>query len=126
MSTQALRRFRVAFTGDFFDSDGAPRYPDIGLSVLDAAAHVEVTRFADHQPVITAEQVGTAQGLIVLTPRVAAESLRAGADLLAVGRFGVGYDTVDVPACTAADVVVFITPGAVDRPVAEATVCWML
>jgi phosphoglycerate dehydrogenase-like enzyme len=46
--------------------------------------------------------------------------------LLAVGRFGVGYDSVDVPACTAADVAVFITSGAVDRPVAEATVGWMI
>jgi phosphoglycerate dehydrogenase-like enzyme len=45
---------------------------------------------------------------------------------LAVGRFGVGYDAVDVAACTAADVLVFITAGAVDRSVAEATVGWMI
>src|SRR5206468_376644 len=43
-----------------------------------------------------------------------------------VGRFGVGYDTVDVAACTAADVLLFIAAGAVDRPVAEASVAWML
>jgi phosphoglycerate dehydrogenase-like enzyme len=46
--------------------------------------------------------------------------------LLAVGRFGVGYDAVDVDACTLADVLVFITAGAVDRSVAEATVGWMI
>jgi phosphoglycerate dehydrogenase-like enzyme len=33
---------------------------------------------------------------------------------------------VDVAACTDADVVAFITPGAVDRPVAEAVVGWMI
>jgi phosphoglycerate dehydrogenase-like enzyme len=38
----------------------------------------------------------------------------------------VGYDSVDVAACTAADVVLFITAGAVDHSVAEATVGWML
>jgi phosphoglycerate dehydrogenase-like enzyme len=38
----------------------------------------------------------------------------------------VGYDSVDVTACTSADVVVLIAAGAVDRPVAEATVSWML
>src|SRR5262249_50194166 len=48
------------------------------------------------------------------------------ADLLAIGRFGVGYDSVDVAACTAADVVLLIAAGAVDRSVAEATVTWML
>ncbi len=37
-----------------------------------------------------------------------------------------GYDAVDVAACTAADVAVFITAGAVDRPVAEAVVGWMI
>jgi phosphoglycerate dehydrogenase-like enzyme len=47
-------------------------------------------------------------------------------DLLAIGRFGVGYDSVDVDACTEADVAVFIAVGAVDHSVAEATVAWML
>ena len=36
------------------------------------------------------------------------------------------YDSVDVQACTAGNVLVTITPGAVDRPVAEATIGWML
>jgi phosphoglycerate dehydrogenase-like enzyme len=43
-----------------------------------------------------------------------------------MARFGVGYDNVDVKACTAANVLVTITMGAVDRPVAEATVGWMI
>jgi phosphoglycerate dehydrogenase-like enzyme len=64
--------------------------------------------------------------VIVLTPRVTAESVSRAENLLAVGRFGVGYDAVDVAACTAADVLLFITAGAVDRSVAEATVGWML
>ncbi|MDB5391894.1 MAG: Hydroxypyruvate reductase, partial [Planctomycetaceae bacterium] len=55
-----------------------------------------------------------------------AQSLSASQDLLALGRFGVGFDTVDVAACTAADVALFITTGAVDYSVAEATVGWML
>jgi len=36
-----------------------------------------------------------------------------------MARFGVGYDAVDVRACTGADVLVTITVGAVDRPVGE-------
>jgi phosphoglycerate dehydrogenase-like enzyme len=42
------------------------------------------------------------------------------------GRFGVGVDTVDVGACTAADVLVFIAAAAVDRSVAEAALARML
>ena len=46
--------------------------------------------------------------------------------MLAISRFGVGYDSVDIAACTENDVAVCITTGAVDRPVAEATIGWML
>ncbi len=120
------RHFRVAWTGDFFDADGTPRYPDLGLDALADAPHMELTRFAEHRPEIGPDQLADAQGVIVLAPRVTRDSLRGSHQLLAVGRFGVGFESVDVAACTAADVVAFITPGAVDRPVAEATVCWML
>ena len=64
--------------------------------------------------------------MIVLTPAVTADSVSRSENLLAIGRFGVGYDAVNVDACTQADVVVFITAGAVDRSVAEATVGWMI
>src|SRR5262249_31406333 len=77
-------------------------------------------------PVIGPDQVAGLQGVIVLTPAVTAATLAAPGDLLAFGRFGVGFDAVDVAACTAADVALFTAVGAVDRSVAEATVAWML
>ena len=104
----------------------APRYPDLGLSEFDGKPFIAWHPFAEHRPTIGADQVAGAQGVIVLTPSVTAATVSESRDLLAIGRFGVGYDAVDVPACTAADVAVFITAGAVDRPVAEATVGWML
>jgi phosphoglycerate dehydrogenase-like enzyme len=39
--------------------------------------------------------------------------------LAVIARWGVGYDRIDVPACTANDVMLAITPEAVRRPVAE-------
>src|SRR4051794_24557894 len=122
----AERRFRVAWTGDFQGPDGSPRYRDVGRSVLDADPRVECRAFAEHRPAITPDQVGDAQGVVVLTPAVTAASVARAENLLAVGRFGVGYDSVDVAACTTADVVAFIAAGAVDRSVAEATLAWML
>ena len=118
--------FRVALTGDFFGPDGIPRYPDLGLSVFDGRGHLAWAPFREHRPRIGPDQLAGAHGVIVLTPAVTAESVSRAEDLLAVGRFGVGYDAVDVAACTAADVAVFIAAGAVDRSVAEATVGWML
>src|SRR5437016_4242381 len=120
------KTFNVALTADFYDGVGAPKYQDIGLSVLAGHPHIKHRVFKEHRKEIGADQVGDAQGVIVLTPTVTAESVAKAENLLVMARFGVGYDSVDVKACTAADVLVTITTGAVDRPVAEATIGWMI
>jgi phosphoglycerate dehydrogenase-like enzyme/2-keto-3-deoxy-L-rhamnonate aldolase RhmA len=116
--------FHITLSGDFHDS-GRLRYRDIGLSMLDGTG-VEVRPFGEHRGEIGADQLAGVNAAIVLSPRVTAASLSHAADLLAIGRFGVGYDSVDVAACTAADVLLFIAAGAVDRSVAEATIGWMI
>lgn len=119
-------KFRVAFTGDFFNAEGVPQFRDYGLSVLEECPAIEISRFAQHLPEITPAQLANNQGIVVLAPRVTANTLISSENLLVLSRFGVGYDNVDVAACTAADVLVTITRGAVDRPVAEATVGWLI
>jgi D-3-phosphoglycerate dehydrogenase len=59
--------------------------------------------------------------------RVTPASL-AGADrrLKLIARFGVGYDTIDVPACTAAGVLLTIAPDGVRRPVATSALTFVL
>jgi phosphoglycerate dehydrogenase-like enzyme len=118
--------FHLAWTGDFRNADGSPRFADVGLSVLADAPHVHCVTFAEHRPVITPDQLRGIHGVIVLTPGVTAGSLEGCPDLLAICRFGVGYDSVDVAACTRAGVLALITAGAVDRSMAEATLAWML
>jgi phosphoglycerate dehydrogenase-like enzyme len=119
-------RFRITWTADFFGPDGTPLYRDLGRSVLDGHRHIECSSFAERHPEITPEQVGDAQGVVVLTPAVTRASVSVADNLLAFARFGVGFDAVDVRACTDADVAVVIAAGAVDRSVAEATLAWML
>jgi len=117
--------FRIALTADFYAA-GALRYRDIGLDRCGDAALFKIGRFDEHRGEIEPQQLAGYHGAVVLSPRVTAHSLSAADDFLAIGRFGVGYDSVDVAACTAADVLLFITAGAVDYSVAEATVAWML
>lgn len=126
MNAQKSRSFNVALTNDFYDDQGQPKFADLGLGVFDAHGHIDVSNLAKHEAVIAAEQLAGVHAVIVLTPQVTQETLTNPEDLLAIGRFGVGYDTVDVAACSKADVLAMITAGAVDRPVAEATVMWML
>ncbi len=119
-------KFIVSLTADFYDAKGVPKFRDIGLSVLTEQPHIEQRIFKEHRKQIGADQLDGAQGVIVLTPEVTAASVSQPDDLLVMARFGVGYDSVDVKACTAADVLVTITTGAVDRPVAEAALGWMI
>lgn len=118
--------FRIALTADFYDASNQLRYRDIGLDCCADATRFQVERFAEHRAEIEPPQLDGCHGAIVLSPRVTVRSLSAAEELLAIGRFGVGYDSVDVAACTAADVLLFITAGAVDHSVAEATVGWLL
>ena len=118
--------FQVALTADFYDERGALKFADIGLCALEQHPNIRVRRFAEHRAQIGADQLAGANGVIVLTPAVTRASVADARELLAISRFGVGYDSVDVQACSEADVLVCTTPGAVDRPVAEATVGWMI
>jgi phosphoglycerate dehydrogenase-like enzyme len=118
--------FTVALTADFFDAEKQLKFPDIGLSVFESAPHITQRVLAEQRPRLEPDQFGDAHGVIVLGPLITADSVSRAGDLLAIGRFGVGYDSVDVEACTQADVAVIIAAGAVDRSVAEATVGWMI
>lgn len=122
----SAEKFIVTLTADFYDSNGASKYRDIGLSVLAEQLQIKQHVFKEHRKQIGADQIADAHGVIVLTPSVTAESVLKPENLLVMARFGVGYDSVDVKACTAADVLVTITTGAVDRPVAEAAIGWMI
>lgn len=126
MNQPQLQPFRVALTADFYDEAGEAKFADLGLQVFEGYDGVQTTRLGEYRAEITADQLTECAGVIVLSPRVTAETLTACDNLLAIGRFGVGYDSVDVDACTNNDVLAMITSGAVDRPVAEATIGWMI
>src|SRR5262245_3486888 len=94
--------FVVTWTADLYDDAGAPKYRDLGLSVLAQCSHIVRRVFKEHRKQIGSDQIGDAQGVIVLTPAVIAESVSHAENLLVIARFGVGYDAVDIQACTAA------------------------
>jgi phosphoglycerate dehydrogenase-like enzyme len=118
-------KFRVALSGDFRKADGSPTYPDFDLAPLQAAKGVEVVFLSSANP-LRADQLEDFDALILLAHRFAAESVSKSGRLAVVARFGVGYDTVDVDACTQAGIAVVITPDGVRRPVAVSIVTLML
>ncbi len=91
-------------------------FPQIAISAFPADAGTHVMP----------EQIQNYDALLTLRPRLTAQSF-VGVDRLAViARWGVGYDVIDVPACTQANVLLTITTGTVNRPVAEAILTFFL
>ncbi len=117
--------FRVALSGDFRKSDGSPTYPHFDLKPLIDAPGVEMEYLASENP-LRAEQLEDFDALILLIHRFARESVPRSGRLSVVARFGVGYDTVDVDACTDAGIALCITPDGVRRPVAVSIITFML
>jgi phosphoglycerate dehydrogenase-like enzyme len=117
--------FRVALSGDFRKADGSPTFPDFDLTPILTAKNVE-TVYLDNASPLKAEQLEDFDALILLAHRFDAGSVPKSGRLAVVARFGVGYDTVDVPACTAGDVALVITPDGVRRPVAVSILTFML
>src|SRR6202521_2413683 len=109
--------FRVALSGHFRKADGSPVYPDFNLAPLRSAPGVEM-QFLEPADPIRADNVAGVDGLILLTSRFQRTSIHPNGRLAVVARFGVGYDTVDVEACTDAGIAVVITPDGVRRPAA--------
>lgn len=64
--------------------------------------------------------------LILLATKFDADSIPPKGRLSVVARFGVGYDSVDIAACTAAGIAVTITPDGVRRPVATSILSFIL
>jgi len=120
-----MSAFRVALSGDFRKADGAPTFPDFDLTPLREAKDVEMV-FLDNASPLKAEQLEDFDALILLAHRFDATSVPKSGRLAVVARFGVGYDTVDVPACTANDIALVITPDGVRRPVAVSIITLIL
>jgi phosphoglycerate dehydrogenase-like enzyme len=121
-----MARLRVALSGDFRRADGTPAYPMFDLTPLTDDPDIETFYVDATDDVMPAERLEGTDALILLAHRFTAASVPRDGRLALVARFGVGYDSVDVAACTAADIAVAITPDGVRRPVAVSIITFVL
>ena len=120
-----MSKCRVAISQDFQSSDGSPAFTSFDLSPLDDP-RIEWSYIPVRGGRIDAADMEGYDALILLSGCFDADSIPADGRLALVARFGVGYDTVDIAACTARDVAVVITPDGVRRPVAVAIMTLIL
>ena len=123
------QRFAVRLSWDFVGPNGERVWgDDLGMGPLDVEPDlVEWSILQGSGREIGPEHIADCDGLVLLTSRVTERTFERGAERLTiVGRHGVGYDSVNVAACTAHDVALFITPESSRHPVAAAAVTFIL
>jgi phosphoglycerate dehydrogenase-like enzyme len=118
--------FRVGITRDFLNANGTFAFGNFDLDLLDRAPGIAWQFLESHGPELQPEQIRGFDALLVLGPRVTAATLKGVDRLMLVARFGVGYENIDIAACTRAGVLVTITPDGVRRPVASSVLAYML
>lgn len=121
-----MEKFLVGITHDVLMSDGVPIFGNAVLGVLDVPG-VQWEYMGPDSGHITPAHAARYDAICAMTTRLTPQSL-AGSDrrLKLLARFGVGYDSIDVPACTAAGVLLTIAPDGVRRPVASSVLAMVL
>ena len=120
------RKARVGLTRDFFDEDSKFIMPGPGLNLLDNMPNVEYEMFPEFLREVTPGQIEGFDMVCSFRPLWTKQSIAENDQLLSVHRGGVGYERLDVPALTNAGVMLFITPGAVRRPMAVVYMTFIL
>jgi phosphoglycerate dehydrogenase-like enzyme len=135
-----MRSFLLNFTGDLSNTAGEP-VADLAWDLLQQAAHIRYGFLADQQPKpndptyqdmlysmeIKAHHVASSNGIVICRPWVKASAFAGGADnLVAIGRAGIGYDKIDLNACTVNDVVVCNSPYGMTHSTASAALFFIL
>jgi D-3-phosphoglycerate dehydrogenase / 2-oxoglutarate reductase len=97
-----------------------------GMALLDARQDLDI--IALHDPPVEQfhQHLSSADAVLCWLERVDQAALDAAPHLKVVSRYGVGFDTVDIPACSARDIPVMVTNGANDLLVAEHAMMLML
>lgn len=121
-----MDKIRVAISPDVVSADGQPIYDPQVLSLLDHP-RIEWSYLSEPVREVTPAFAAHYDALCAMLERVGPAGL-GGADqrLRLVARFGVGYDTIDVPACTTHGVMLTLAPDGVRRPVATNVITFVL
>ncbi|HET9018137.1 MAG TPA: NAD(P)-dependent oxidoreductase [Acetobacteraceae bacterium] len=122
-----MAEFFVGLTRDLLDAAGAPAFGREALHVLDGDATVKWEFFPEPTREITPAHLARYDALYINAPLVTRASFAEGAGRTRViARHGVGYDSVDVGACSDNGVLLTIQPDGVRRPVAVAALTFVM
>ncbi|WP_157155376.1 2-hydroxyacid dehydrogenase [Diaminobutyricimonas sp. LJ205] len=118
--------YRVAITADVVRPDGSSVHGDLGLDRLTARG-IDWSVLPEDAPVLPPEHFDNVDAVLAMGhTHFDAETVDRTPRLRHIARFGAGYETIDLDACTRAGVVVTNTPTAIKRTLSTAAVTMIL
>lgn len=119
-------KIRVGISPECVTADGGTIFGVEAMKILEDPA-IDWEFLPERVPALSAEHAAKYDAFCLMSAKVTPETLsRADRRLKLIARFGVGYDSVDVPACNANGVLLTITPDGVRRPVAASVMAYVL
>ncbi len=119
-------RYQVGIGADLRAADGSSLLEVAVEDVLRPVAGLEVASLGEPRAELTPDDVAGFDAVVTLWQQFTPRTFEGVERLTMISRWGVGYDMIDVAACTESDVLVAITRDAVKRPVAEAILTYVL
>ena len=120
-----MSRFRVGISLGIRRADGEMVIPEFDLSPLDDHPRVECVSLPDTAD-LDSDVAAELDAAVLMGEAVTRKTFDPSGRLALIARFGVGYDRIDVDACTRNAAALAITPDGVRRPVAVSVITLML
>lgn len=117
--------FLVGITRDLRGTDGEPIF-DIGLDTLAGISGVAWEFLPAVEDELKPSTIDPYDAVVVFSPAMTEATVGTSSRLRLIARLGVGYDRVDLEACTAHGVLVTNTPQGVRRPMATSAIAYIL
>lgn len=106
--------------------DGILMADSMGINSLNDVEGIDWEYLAEDTSELRPDQVNQYDALVLFGSQVTSQTLEGVDRLAIIARLGVGYNTVDVDACTNAGVILTITPDGVRRGLASSAVTFIL
>jgi phosphoglycerate dehydrogenase-like enzyme len=118
--------FRVGITHGLRSADGSFDLAVRGLDELASEPGFELVYLDDRSDTIRPDQLADLDAIVLEKVALRASSLEGVERLAIVARYGVGYDSVDIEACTQLGIIVTNAPDGTQRPMAVANLALIL
>lgn len=122
-----MSHFNIGLSAQLYQNDGTVLVPEVDLTPLKNQPNITLSELpAVGTGLLEHADVAHLDAAVLFLEKVTSDTFGDSSNLTLLARYGVGYDTLDIPACTDAGVAVAIAPQGVRRPVATSVVALLL